>query len=150
MKKVIKYYNIIVSLIYVWVGFICAISFMEAWIKFQAEGVTTSIGVAIGRLVFNALNKVEILLSSIIILLLFLALNKTKKVLIMAFIPIIILLIQTFFLLPRLDQRAQLIINGEQIVNSSLHFYYVALEVAKLLSLLIFGAQIFKQIKTIK
>jgi len=40
-------------------GFVLSISFMEAWLKFQAEGVTQAIGLSIGRLVFGALNKVE-------------------------------------------------------------------------------------------
>ena len=43
-----------------WLGFVLSISFMEAWLKFQAEGVTQIIGLSIGRLVFNALNKVEL------------------------------------------------------------------------------------------
>ena len=42
-----------------WIGFVCAISFMEAWLKFRAAGVTLPIGLGIGRLVFQALNKVE-------------------------------------------------------------------------------------------
>ncbi|HQW87358.1 MAG TPA: hypothetical protein PLH93_09245, partial [Flavobacteriales bacterium] len=44
---------------FVWVGFVCAISFMEAWLKFRAHGVTLPIGLGIGRLVFQALNRVE-------------------------------------------------------------------------------------------
>src|SRR5690606_25200135 len=44
---------------FTWLGFVCAISFMEAWLKFQAHGVTLPIGLGIGRLVFHALNKVE-------------------------------------------------------------------------------------------
>ena len=45
--------------IFIWLGFVGAISFMEAWIKFQAPGVTLPVGLGIGRLVFAALNKVE-------------------------------------------------------------------------------------------
>ncbi|MDY0090288.1 MAG: hypothetical protein RBR78_07970, partial [Flavobacteriaceae bacterium] len=44
---------------FLWIGFVCAISFMEAWLKFRAPGVTIPLGLGIGRLVFNALNKVE-------------------------------------------------------------------------------------------
>lgn len=42
-----------------WVGLVCAISFMEAWLKFQAPGVTLTIGLSIGMKVFTALNRVE-------------------------------------------------------------------------------------------
>lgn len=46
--------------VFLWLGFVFAISFMEAWIKFRAPGMTLQIGLGIGRLVFNALNKIEI------------------------------------------------------------------------------------------
>jgi len=32
-----------------WLGFVLSISFMEAWLKFQAEGVTQNIDPNIGR-----------------------------------------------------------------------------------------------------
>lgn len=44
---------------FVWIGFICAISFMEAWLKFRAPGITIPLGLGIGKLVFQALNYVE-------------------------------------------------------------------------------------------
>lgn len=40
-----------------WIGFVCAISFLEAWLQFQTPGVTLPIGLGIGKLVFGALNK---------------------------------------------------------------------------------------------
>lgn len=45
--------------IFLWIGFVCAISFMEAWVKFRAPGVTLPLGLGIGSLVFKALNKAE-------------------------------------------------------------------------------------------
>ena len=48
-----------IALTFLWIGFVCAISFMEAWLKFQAPEVTLSIGLGIGRLVFQTLNKIE-------------------------------------------------------------------------------------------
>lgn len=44
---------------FLWIGFVCAISFMEGWLKFRAPGITLPLGLGIGKLVFNALNKVE-------------------------------------------------------------------------------------------
>jgi len=38
---------------FVWIGFVCAISFMEAWLKFRAPGITVPLGLGIGRLVFQ-------------------------------------------------------------------------------------------------
>jgi len=45
--------------LFLWVGFVGAISFLESWLKFQAPGITIPLGLGIGRLVFGALNKVE-------------------------------------------------------------------------------------------
>jgi uncharacterized membrane protein (DUF485 family) len=39
--------------VFLCIGFVGAISFMEAWIKFRAPGVTLSIGLGIGKLVFG-------------------------------------------------------------------------------------------------
>ena len=50
-----------------WIGFVSAISFMEAWLKFRAPGITIPLGLGIGRLVFNALNKIEWVLATLII-----------------------------------------------------------------------------------
>jgi len=53
---------------FLWIGFVGAISFMEAWLKFRAEGITMPLGLSIGRLVFDALNKVEWVLAIAILL----------------------------------------------------------------------------------
>jgi hypothetical protein len=52
------------AVIFVWVGLVLAISFLEAPLKFRAPGVTIPIGLGIGRLVFRALNTVEVVLAS--------------------------------------------------------------------------------------
>jgi hypothetical protein len=49
-----------VALTLVWLGMVLAISFLEAPLKFRAPNVTLPIGLGIGRLVFRALNTVEV------------------------------------------------------------------------------------------
>jgi hypothetical protein len=51
---------IAVALTFVWLGMVLAISFLEAPLKFRAPNVTLQIGLGIGRLVFRALNTVEV------------------------------------------------------------------------------------------
>ena len=58
----LRYKQFISFILIFWAGFVSAISFMEAWLKFQAEGVSREIGLSIGKLVFTALNRVEIVL----------------------------------------------------------------------------------------
>ncbi len=60
-------YPIIIASIFVWIGFVSAISFIESWLKFKAPGITIRLGLGIGKLVFNALNKIEWLFAGIII-----------------------------------------------------------------------------------
>jgi len=130
--------TIIISVL--WLGFVLSISFMEAWLKFQAEGVTQVIGLSIGKLVFDALNKVEIFFLILLLVSSFkrywyLPKNTLKYTLIAL---IIIVLLQTFHLLPILDQRADMIIQGEQLSPSYFHFYYVVLEICKVIMLSLF------------
>lgn len=43
-----------------WLGFVLAISFMEAWVKFRAPFVARHLALDVGRTVFAALNAVEL------------------------------------------------------------------------------------------
>lgn len=139
-----KNFYVKVPLTFIWIGFICAISFMEAWLKFQAPGITVTLGLGIGKLVFAALNKMEWIFA-IAILTEFIYLR--KKILIkdnlFYFIPLLILFIQSIWILPALDLRAQAMIKGETLVPSSLHIWYVGLEVLKTICLGIFGIKVY-------
>src|SRR6218665_31614 len=129
MKTIAKYPVAIVC-IFTWIGFVCAISFMEAWLKFRAPGITVPLGLGIGRLVFAALNKVEWVFA-IVVLLTFLSGRREKQGLgsFVFAIPVVILLLQTCWLLPALDARATLLLSGGQPAASSLHLYFFALEI---------------------
>ena len=130
---------------FVWIGFVCAISFMEAWLKFRAPGINLPLGLGIGRLVFNALNKVEIVLAvAILINLLFSKQPYTEWPNLLFLLALGIVAVQTFYLLPALDQRAETIIRGIEVAPSRLHFYYVGAEFIKVISLVIFGIKLFK------
>ncbi len=131
---------------FVWIGFICAISFLEAWMKFNAPGVTIPIGLGIGRLVFGALNKIEWVFTVAILVGIYskpaITAFKTK---IPFMLIVFILLLQTIWLLPALDIRAEMNINGLKVPHSNLHIYYVAAEVLKVCGLFLFGIKLFKK-----
>lgn len=130
----------IIALTFLWLGFLGAISFMEAWLKFQAPGVDLATGLGIGKLVFAALNKVEWVLAIGMLISLSLLPKRGIRKLNLAFVfPFLILVIQSVWLLPVLDQRADMHIQGLAVPDSNLHFYYVALEFAKAISLVILG-----------
>ena len=158
MMIVARYPLAIVSA-FLWVGFVCAISFLEAWLKFKAPGITVPLGLGIGRLVFNALNKIEwVFAIAIIVNLVFekgfslnsfpfresVSISSTSAVLL--FIPLVILILQIFWLLPTLDARAEIHLTGGTPPPSVLHFYYVGMELLKVGCLIAFGIGLFKKI----
>lgn len=51
-----------------WLGLIIGISLIEAPLKFQAPGITIPLGLGIGRLVFTAMNIVELVLAGLLVL----------------------------------------------------------------------------------
>ena len=113
---------------------------MEAWLKFRAAGVSLSIGLNIGRLVFAALNKAEWGLAILAMIFIFINNEKIGKArLFLFYFPLTILFFQTFFLLPSLYERVNIISQGLAAPPSHIHFYYVILETVKVLSLAMFG-----------
>ncbi|HEY1040486.1 MAG TPA: hypothetical protein VGF30_13820 [Bacteroidia bacterium] len=138
-------YPVSVVAVFVWIGFVCAISFMEAWLKFRAPGINLPLGLGIGRIVFNALNKVEWVLAIAIILNFLFAKQRVMELEhLFLLAPLIILIIQTVYALPALDARARLHIEGSFVPPSNLHFYYVAMEAIKVTGLIVFGIKLFK------
>jgi len=134
----------IVAITFLWIGFVCAISFMEAGLKFRAPGITLPIGLGIGRLVFGALNKIEWVLAGAIVLN-YLMFQENYLGWNTAWIgfAILILIIQTIWALPALNVRAKKIISGKSVTSSSIHKYYLLLEVVKVATLLVYGVHLF-------
>lgn len=136
---------LILAAVLLWTGFVGAISFMEAWLKFQAPGVTLPIGLSIGRLVFASLNKMEWFFCIVSVIILFFSHKDLRSGLMGGFsFLILILLLQTLWLLPALDQRAGLIIKGEDPGPSLLHVYFVAAEFFKVVTLLLVSHKLFR------
>ena len=127
----------VVALTFIWVGMIIGISFLEAPLKFQAPGITLELGLGIGQLVFGVLTKFEMAYSLFIIA--FLLLSDGKRSLLLFAVPILIVVVDNAYLLPILDNRIDMITRGVSPLESNAHWWYVALEAIKLISLLIGG-----------
>lgn len=139
----IKYWQILLCISFTWIGFVCAISFMESWLKFQAPGITLPIGLGIGRLVFSTLNKVEWAFALCSLALVLGGGNITDKRTVFLLVPVLLVLLQTVWLLPVMDARAEMHIAGADVPPSNLHFYYVGAELLKVASLFTFGIKLF-------
>ncbi|PXX96855.1 hypothetical protein DF185_19640 [Marinifilum breve] len=143
MGRFIKYGFVVT---FIWAGFILAISFMEAWVKFRAESLDTPTALDVGMHVFGALNFVERIFTAIMLVYLFV--YYADKVVVVTGITIFTFIVaQSGYLLPELNEHAQLIMQGMQPEKSSVHIMYIVMEVIKLLALFVLG---YRQVKTYK
>jgi len=124
---------------------VAAISFMEAPLKFQAPDVTLPIGLGIGRLIFFVLNKIEIVLAVMLVISFFLQRPKGKFAASAAAIILVLLGLETLWLLPALDVRAEQVINGTAAPFSNTHLFYIAFDAIKLVLLFLLGVSVAKR-----
>ncbi|PJK20948.1 hypothetical protein [Mycolicibacterium goodii] len=131
-----------VALIFCWIGMVLAISFLEAPLKFRAPGVTLPIGLGIGRLVFRALNVVEVVFAAVILVTLVGDPPQTA-VLVAVAVAVVALAAQLVAVRPRLTRRSDAVLaagpDAQNLPRSNAHYAYVALEVVKLAGLLTGG-----------
>ena len=128
-----------IAIPFIWFGMIAAISFMEAPLKFQAPGITLPLGLSVGRLIFFALNKIEIALAVIFILSLLGSRIIGRAAMVTFGVIVAILIVETVWLLPALDIRAEQVITGTGEPFSNLHLFYIALDAIKLILLFVLG-----------
>jgi hypothetical protein len=128
---------IAIALPFLWLGLILGISVIETPLKFQAPGITTALGLGIGRLVFHVLNLVELVIACVLVIVVARQARDWPFALLGGVIAI--LLVQAFWLRPLLDDRAVRIIADEDVPASSLHLAYIALEGVKLVALPVLG-----------
>lgn len=134
-----------IAIPFIWFGCIGAISFMEAPLKFQAPNITIPLGLGIGRIVFQMLNKIEIVFAILLVISFFLKRPKTKFPFYAFGVIFVLLLLETFWLLPVLDARATEVINGTAAPMSNSHFIYIAFDAVKFLLLFALGVSLTKQ-----
>ncbi|WP_329192271.1 MULTISPECIES: hypothetical protein [unclassified Streptomyces] len=124
--------------VFVWLGMVLAISFLEAPLKFRAPDVSVRIGLGIGRLVFRALNRVEAVLAVVVIAAVTVGAPSTAVV-VLTSLAAALLVVQLAGVRPALDRRSDRVLAGEEVPLSRAHLLYVACEVAKALTLLALG-----------
>jgi hypothetical protein len=129
---------IAVAVAFVWLGMVLAISFLEAPLKFRAPNVTLQIGLGIGRLVFRALNTVELGLALVIVALV--AAGPMPTRIAVAFcVAFAALAVQLIAVRPRLTRRSDAVLAGSDAPRSRGHYAYVGLEVVKAAALIVAG-----------
>jgi len=123
-----------VAVVFVWLGMVLAISFLEAPLKFRAPNVTLQIGLGIGRLVFRALNTVEVVFAIVLVVT---AAASPPPVRVSATLAVVFaaLALQLGAVRPRLNRRSDKVLAGLDAPRSRGHYVYVGLEAIKALAL---------------
>ncbi len=122
----------------IWIGFLIGLSFVETPLKFQAPGITKELALGIGRLVFSTLNKIEIAFCAVLLVCWLIRLKEFRRW--YSVVPILIIAIvalQTFHLLPALQDRTDQIIAGGTPEKSHHHWMYMVVELLKIPSLIL-------------
>lgn len=126
-----------------WIGMIVAISFLEAPLKFQAEGITIPLGLGIGRLVFAALNIVEAVMLAMLTIVTFwprvarVARDRMWWWLALA----LVFVFKVAVVRPPLNARTDLVLTGADPGQSIWHYVYIACDVVQVVLLLVIALQ---------
>jgi hypothetical protein len=118
----------------VWLGVVIGISFIEAPVKFTAPTLTRPVAFDVGRVVFTALNRTELVLFTLTLVLGFVA-ERRRLFWIAVAVLAAMLAAQTLWLLPELVARSEMVIAGTEPPPSIAHGAYAGIEVTKALLL---------------
>ena len=131
--------NLLIAIPLFWAGMIAAISFLEAPLKFRAPGITQALGLGIGKRVFTALNRVEIVFAVVIVATVAITQPPLEWPILVLFAVIAMLFVQTVWLLPNLVRQAEAVIAGENPPRGRLHLAFIAFEALKIILLITAG-----------
>ncbi|MCB0975535.1 MAG: DUF4149 domain-containing protein [Actinobacteria bacterium] len=130
-------------LAWLWAGVVIGVSFIATPIKFTADSLTRPVALDVGRATFHALALTEWVLLAVLALLIWrehwAGRRVPRAVVWCAGFILVVLVLQTGWLLPALDERVESIIDGIEPPPSPLHMVYGVLEVAKVFALIALG-----------
>lgn len=132
-----------IAVVFVWLGMVLAISFLEAPLKFRAPGVTIPLGLGIGRIVFRALNTCEVVFAVVVAVALLVD-DPGTVARVAAGVAVALLVLQLAFVRPLLTKRSDAVLAAASGAapegpSSHVHLWYVGLELAKVAALVVAG-----------
>ena len=130
-----------------WAGMLLGISFLEAWVKFQAPSLTRAVGLDVGVTVFSALQLTEIIWLALIGLLIATGGQRSRATLAGGLTLAVSIALQRWLLMPELSAQAAIIIAGGDHPGSWHHLAYGIIEVIKLATLLTLAWQAMAESK---
>jgi hypothetical protein len=126
-------------LAFLWAGMILGLSFIATPAKFAAPNLERIVALEVGQVTFKLFNKVEWVMALLLAMTMLRKKYRGLKWLI-RFI-IVLLALQTFYLLPELRNQFSLIEKGGAGLQGFHHSMYVAVEVLKLMALIALGTR---------
>ncbi len=119
-----------------WLGMLLGVSFLATPVKFLAPSLSLPVALDVGRQTFAVFNAVEVLLAVLLLLAASLGLRlwpgrHNNGPLIISLVLLALVLVQTFWLLPVLDARVEIILQGETPPQSFLHWAYIGVDLVK-------------------
>ena len=127
----------LVVVVLLWAGVLFGVSFLATPAKFAAPSLTLPVAVDVGRSTFAVLNRVELGCAVLILGLMTAGASRALVVRVASGAAVLGLLLETLWLLPALDERARVVIDGGTPPASSLHDVYVGIDAAKIVALLV-------------
>ena len=123
---------------FLWIGLSAGISLIATPARFAAESITRPIALDVSRDVFVALNKAELIVFALLLVVIRLS-GRAARLWMFAALLALIVLAQSVWLMPELSARTDLIIGGAEPAPSWLHGAYSTLELLKIAVLLYLG-----------
>ena len=114
-----------------WIGLLLGVSFLATPVKFMAPSLSLSVALDVGRHTFMVFSWVELALAATLTFLA--SRSQDRAVLIAAAAALLLVLLQFFWLLPTLDARVEIILQGDTPPASRLHMLYIGVDTLKLL-----------------
>lgn len=140
----------IAILVLVWIGLLLGVSFLATPVKFLAPSLTLSVALDVGRQTFAVFNALELALA-LGLLTVCLArgffFHQRGWILYGGIAIFLLVLLQTLWLLPTLDARVEIIIQGSSPPPSMLHNLYIAVDLLKLAVLVAMAVLSFRYLR---
>lgn len=123
---------------FLWTGISVGISMIATPVRFTTPSISRPVALDVGRVVFAALNKVE-LATLVLLLIIVRVAGLSRQWWVASAILTLIILAQGAWLIPELAARTDIIVAGGEPPPSHAHAIFSSLELAKIGLLLYFG-----------
>jgi hypothetical protein len=114
----------------IWLGLLLGVSFLATPVKFLAPSLSLPVALDVGRYTFMALSRIEMIAAAVLLGCAVLG-ARNKLIRTAALLTAAVVALQVLWLLPLLDARVEVIIQGGTPLPSFLHDIYVGAEAMK-------------------